>query len=323
MGLFTRKKKENAYTEQMEVESIVVDREKQEKPNYAKQLNYGILHIEDKVNELQKEEQGISVCMDDVKETYQEIEKLNLMIGKMNDSFTNVRGFANEIGTIMEQSDQVMDEAGKNVENLTDNIKETNEHLDTIADVFGTLEKDFENIKTMSEGIVGIAGRTNLLALNASIEAARAGEAGRGFSVVAEQIRELSTSTKELISGIDTSIRTLYESMDNVKNQIISSKDVINKNLASMEQVKENFVEVAECTERTKGISGQIIEGIENTSKEVNGAVKGSDSIADLVNSFGGKIDLIDKKMSMKSMLTCDIINFLQQMENLLADTLK
>ena len=68
--------------------------------------------------------------------------------------------------------------------------------------VFTALENNFDHIREMSNGITGIANRTNLLALNASIEAARAGEAGRGFSVVADQIRELSSSTKKLVDEI-------------------------------------------------------------------------------------------------------------------------
>ncbi len=58
-------------------------------------------------------------------------------------------------------------------------------------------EKDFANIKNMSNGINGIAMQSNLLAFNASIEAERAGAAGRAFAVVAQQMRVLSTSTKE------------------------------------------------------------------------------------------------------------------------------
>lgn len=86
--------------------------------------------------------------------------------------------------------------------------------MSEMTKAFDQLESNFRNITEQTASITGISSRTNLLALNASIEAARAGEAGRGFSVVAEQIRELSSSTAALVSGIDATIKMLHETLE-------------------------------------------------------------------------------------------------------------
>ena len=78
--------------------------------------------------------------------------------------------------------------------------------MDHFAGVFDILKSSFKDISNLSESISEIANETNLLALNAAIEAARAGEAGRGFSVVAEEIRKLAEQSKDTVTKIQNII---------------------------------------------------------------------------------------------------------------------
>ena len=120
-------------------------------------------------------------------------------------------------------------------------MDEINQQLSKITSEFQILEENFGKIRKMSDGITGIASRTNLLALNASIEAARAGEAGRGFSVVAENIRELSSATTELVGGINESISALYKSIDSVNQAIDATKGKTAENAAFVDGVQQSF----------------------------------------------------------------------------------
>jgi methyl-accepting chemotaxis protein len=320
MSLFKRKKKEEftvANVKEEKVDNTVNDNK------MIKSLHFGVLHIEDKIEQLMTEEVEVSKYMDDVTNTYSEIAEINNRITNLNNDFRNFSNYANHINDIIGRSDSVIAETESNVEGLVDNINGTNKQLDSIVEVFHKLEKDFANIKEMSNGITGIATRTNLLALNASIEAARAGEAGRGFSVVAEQIRELSTSTKKLVDGIDESIHALLESINDVNAEIMASKAASTTNLSKVNDVNNNIKQVSECTEEVKDFSKQIIEGIDRTSAKMNGAAQGVDAIADVVDSFGDKIDNLNEKMSKKSSIICGVIDFLQQMENMLTEMVK
>jgi methyl-accepting chemotaxis protein len=175
----------------------------------------------------------------------------------------------------------------------------------------------------MSNNITDVARNTNLLALNASIEAARAGEYGKGFSVVADEIRKLSSSTTQLVSGIDESVKTLYESIDLLRKEIENTKIAIRSNYEYAQNVQMDFKQVTECTSEVKDFSKQIITGIERTNSDINGAASGVGSVAEVVESLGDKLEKLNMRMSNRSIIICSIIDFVQQLGNLLTDSLK
>lgn len=288
-----------------------------------KSIHFGVKHIEEKIELLMKEEVEVSNYLDDVSQTYSQITNISEMTANINEDFKSFSSYANQINAVIDSSDAMIIQTGTNVTELADNILHTNEQLDSIAKVFQQLEKDFANIKNMSNGINGIAMQSNLLAFNASIEAERAGEAGRAFAVVAQQMRILSTSTKELVDGIDDSIKALFKSIKDVNIEIQASKTASMTNLHKVDAVKSNIAQVGECTDEVKNFSKQIIKGIEGTSERINGAAEGFGAISEVVDSFGEKIDILNRKMSKKSSIICSVIDFLQQMENMLVELVR
>jgi methyl-accepting chemotaxis protein len=288
-----------------------------------KSIQFGVKHIEGKIEQLMEEEVEVSNYLDDVAHTYSQIANISEMTITINDDFKNFSSYASQINKVIDSSDTVINQTEANVTELANNILYTNEQLDTIGNVFMQLEKDFSNIKNMSNGINGIAMQSNLLAFNASIEAERAGEAGRAFAVVAQQMRVLSTSTKELVDGIDDSVKVLFKSIKDVNAEIQASKSVSITNLQKVNDVKSNIEQVNECTDEVKNFSKQIIKGIDATSDRINGAAVGFGAISQAVDSFGEKIDNLNIKMSKKSSIICSVIDFLQQMENMLTELVK
>ncbi|WP_026395676.1 methyl-accepting chemotaxis protein [Acetobacterium malicum] len=289
----------------------------------VKSIQFGVRHIEEKIELLMQEEVEVSNYLDDVAQTYSQITNISEMTTNINDDFKNFSSYANQINEVIDSSDAMIKQTETNVTQLADNILHTNEQLDTIANVFQQLEKDFANIKNMSNGINGIAMQSNLLAFNASIEAERAGEAGRAFAVVAQQMRVLSTSTKELVDGIDDSVKALFKSIKDVNVEIQASKSTSVTNLQKVNAVKNNIEQVNECTDEVKNFSKQIIKGIDATSERINGAAEGFGAISQVVDSFGEKIENLNVKMSKKSSIICSVIDFLQQMENMLTELVR
>lgn len=292
-------------------------------PDHDKNINYGILHIEEKLEDFMEEEVKVTQSIKDIDNTYSKINSIQEMINKLDTNFNDFSQYASKINGVMERSEVAVKQADDKMGTLAHKINGTCTQLDSITQAFYGLESSSKNIQEMSNSITSIADSTNLLALNASIEAARAGEAGRGFAVVAEEIRKLSSSTTELVSGIDESVKKLYESIDSLREEIRSSKVAIQDNFEYAQNVQKDFKQVTDCTDEVKNFSQHIIKGMKMTSSEINGAATGVGSVAELVNSFGDKLDKLNLRMNTRSTIICDITDFLQQIENLLADSIK
>ena len=143
----------------------------------------------------------------DVNQISQEYERMQQLVS----SALQAANEATEVATSAEESagegKQVITEAMGNIMTLT-------EAVNTAGETVNNLGKDSQSISQMLEVIKGVAEQTNLLALNAAIEAARAGEQGRGFAVVADEVRTLATKTQSYTSEIDEVIGKLLHHVD-------------------------------------------------------------------------------------------------------------
>lgn len=162
------------------------------------------------------------------------LEKLTI---NLSESFSQISSAINEV------SSGVQDLADMH----TNLLKETNEATNNAKD---------------SNGIVGIiqdiSSQTNLLGLNASIEAARAGEYGRGFSVVAEEIRNLSNTSKESIDKIDMIIKRISNSITSIDKSLNSASNISQNQSAAIEEIAASIQELNSTAKVLEEIAKKI-----------------------------------------------------------------
>lgn len=136
--------------------------------------------------------------------------------------------------------------------------------------------RQIHKITELTEEILGIAGTTNLLALNASIEAARAGEAGRGFVVVAEEIRKLADSSRESANNIQEISNRVVESVEELSENATRLLEFMNtrvmKDYDALEDTGSNYHEAADHVDEMMNEFGQKIDELLSVLQNVNTA---------------------------------------------------
>lgn len=176
------------------------------------------------------------------------------------------------ITQVSENAGDILKEIDLSNENLHDVVDKSKDTMETSHAMKADMEQLLSVIGNMNEvinGINAISAQTNLLALNASIEAARAGEAGRGFAIVAEQIRNLADETKALTSSMDGFVAKI----EAASKQSFESLD---STVTSMEQMNEGLQGVMESNEKSRGRVQEITDSVDNvaaSSQEIYSSV--------------------------------------------------
>ncbi|MDN3484091.1 methyl-accepting chemotaxis protein [Pseudoalteromonas sp. APC 3224] len=163
----------------------------------------------------------------------------------------------------VKQGVQAIDVSGKAIEDLANDIESA------LANSV-ELESSSTDITSVLEVIRNIAEQTNLLALNAAIEAARAGEQGRGFAVVADEVRTLATRTQQSTDEIDTMIQRLNDNVKASSDSIKNSQTNANTTLTNFDSVITIFNSLTHAFEKVQQMSTETAQATQEQSHVAN-----------------------------------------------------
>ena len=172
-----------------------------------------------------------------------------------------------------------VDEANRAISNLTSEIMQTAQTEGEMANRIDQLSKDAEQVKSVLVVINDIADQTNLLALNAAIEAARAGEHGRGFAVVADEVRQLAERTQRSLTEINATINVIVQAISDSSEQMSSNSKQIQELTGVASSVEHTIQEMSNVMSAAIGLSDKTIQDYINTGKNIDDIVKNIDGI--------------------------------------------
>jgi methyl-accepting chemotaxis protein len=205
---------------------------------------------------------------------------------------------ATSFDTFVETTSDVMQ---KVVDNVVMNSKLGME----LVELTDRISRRASDVESILGQIAGIAKQTNLLALNAAIEAARAGEAGRGFAVVADEVRDLSTRTSQLSQQISTVMKSMREGVSGAEEAIerlastdmnfaLQSKDQVAQVLTSIEDINQQrgkaIVRLGEHAREMDGEVGRAITALQFQDM-VSQLITHVDKRAEALDAFMGEFD--------------------------------
>ncbi|MDG9926242.1 MULTISPECIES: methyl-accepting chemotaxis protein [unclassified Pseudomonas] len=236
--------------------------------NYLRQMIETIRHESEQLQSTAQHLSGASQSI--VHSSREESDNATSMAAAMEQMIQNIAQIADHARNaqdISSQSEQLASSGGQVILGVVDGMSRISEAVNESSDTITALGQSSEEIHSIIQVINSIAEQTNLLALNAAIEAARAGEAGRGFAVVADEVRNLAARTAQSTQEITGMIERIRNSTAQAVNSMQAGVTRVNDGVNLARQAGESISEIRGGAQRAASVVEEISHTIGEQSK--------------------------------------------------------
>jgi len=229
----------------------------------------------------------------------------------LNGNIETLKEIVNSENSNKEELETALDKINNsysNVEITSKNIMDSLQKFQEVKDKGIELEEKANNITSIVSIVSQISEQTNLLALNASIEAARAGEAGRGFSVVAEEVRKLAEQTQGAVEEINSNLAEFVNEINILVDKIGIQYDVLEGETTNLEKVRDISLD---ATKSVQIVAASMIKTINELDKE-------ADSIASIYENIESLSAIAEENSASSEEVSANVSNYTNEIKNLI-----
>ncbi|MCU7946371.1 MAG: methyl-accepting chemotaxis protein [Candidatus Thiodiazotropha sp. (ex Cardiolucina cf. quadrata)] len=255
----------------------------------TQQSSSGVLHQKTKTEEIVHAMQNLSVTVDGVADSAAEADQAT------------------------ESAEKESVKGSEDLRKTISSITSLAEEIDTAASIINGFQKDSEDIGGVLDVIKGIAEQTNLLALNAAIEAARAGEQGRGFAVVADEVRTLATRTQESTQEIQAIITRLQSGAEQAVNAMNTGRTRGHETAEQAKQAGVSLESITQAVDEISAINSKITDATGDQRKVASDVNEGINTISQVSEQTATRAEQTSQQGKVVSQLAHELHDSVKQ----------
>lgn len=247
------------------------------------QLDSASLQLDKSSESLQNGTKGIS---HHVQETHSMADQIAAAMDEMTMTAREVSGHASQAADQTHAMNESVNHGQKSMNDAINAIGRLATQMDVAVDTVQKLAEDSSSVGKVLSVIRGIAEQTNLLALNAAIEAARAGEQGRGFAVVADEVRSLAQKTQESTQEIQVIIENVQNGAKNATSVMDSSKSITTETSGLFSEAGSKLQEIGESIAQLSSLNTHVARAVDEQTKAADSIGRDVTRIAQIAEEF-------------------------------------